>query len=403
MGVKNSLQIRDREGAEGGNIRMNNDNSRRNFVSASAAGVGLMILKPETVRGYQANSALTLGVIGVGNRGTHVTGLFAKNEFLRVAAVADIYDDQLKKASEKFSGAKTFKSAKELLASDVDAVYIATPPYLHPEHFEMAVAARKHIFMEKPAAVDVAGCQRVLAAARKADKTKRISVDFQQRYGTDYRQAYDRVKSGEFGPIRMVRAAWIGGGLPLRSGHPANEEKVRNWLYYREHSGDIIVEQNCHNLDVVNWFVGTHPTKVSGYGARAVRKEPGNILDSLGATFEFADGMVFSYSASQFTAGGYTDIGENFFCEKGTVRTTRRGYEVYNKAERGAPPQIVQTETSKADITFDATNAFVEGCRTGKIENAAFYAVESTLTAIMAREAIYSGKPMTWADLKVQL
>jgi len=383
---------------------MNNDSSRRNFVSGSAAaGVGLLILKPETVRGSQANSALTLGVIGVGNRGTHVTGLFAKNEFLRVAAIADIYDDQLEKAQQKFSGAKPFKSAKDLLASDVDAVYIATPPHLHPEHFEMAVAARKHIFMEKPAAVDVAGCQRVLAAARKADKTKRISVDFQQRYGKDYREAYDRLKSGEFGPIRMVRAAWIGGGLPLRSGHPANEEKIRNWLYYREHSGDIIVEQNCHNLDVVNWFTGTHPMKVSGYGARAVRKSPGNILDSLGATFEFADGMVFSYSASQFTAGGYTDIGENFLCEKGTVRTTRRGYEVYNKSERGAPPEIVQSETSKADITFDATNAFVEGARTGKLENAAFYAVESTLTAIMAREALYSGKPMTWADLRVQL
>jgi predicted dehydrogenase len=381
---------------------MNNDSSRRGFVSGSAAaGVGMLILKPETVRGSQANSALTLGVIGVGNRGTHVTGLFAKNEFCRVAAVADIYDDQLQKAAARFTGAKTFKSAKELVASDVDAVYIATPPYMHPEHFEMAVAARKHIFMEKPAAVDVAGCQRVLAAAKKADKTKRISVDYQQRYGVDYRQAYDRVKSGEFGPIRMVRAAWIGGGLPLRSGHPAGEEKVRNWLYYREHSGDIIVEQNCHNLDVVNWFVGSHPQRVSGYGTRAVRKSPGNILDSLGVTYEFADGMVFSFSASQFTAGGYTDIGEVFLCEKGTVRTSRRGYEVYNKAQRGAPPEIVQSDSSKADITADAVNAFIEGARTGKLENAAFYAVESTLTAIMGREAIYSGRPMTWADLKV--
>jgi myo-inositol 2-dehydrogenase / D-chiro-inositol 1-dehydrogenase len=380
---------------------MNNDSSRRGFVAGSAAaGAGLLILKPETVRGAQANSALTLGVIGVGNRGTHVSGLFAKNEFCRIAAVADIYDDQLQRAAAKFTGAKTFKSAKELLASDVDAVYIATPPYMHPEHFEMAVAARKHIFMEKPAGVDVAGCQRVLAAAKKADKTKRISVDYQQRYGVDYRQAYDRVKSGEFGAIKMVRAAWIGGGLPLRSGHPASEEKVRNWLYYREHSGDIIVEQNCHNLDVVNWFVGTHPQKASGYGARAVRKQPGNIMDSLGVTYEFPDGMVFSFSASQFTAGGYTDIGEVFLCEKGTVRTTRRGYEVYNKAERGAPPDIVQTESSKADITLDAVNAFVEGARTGKLENAAFYAVESTLTAILGREAIYSGKPMTWSDLK---
>ena len=109
-----------------------------------------------------------------------------------------------------------------------------------------------------------------------------------------------------------------------------------------------------------------HTNKVSGYGARAVRKSPGNILDSLGATFEFADGMVFSYSASQFTAGGYTDIGENFLCEKGTVRTTRRGYEVYNKSQRGAPPEIVQSETSKADITFDA-NECIRGRRAVRV------------------------------------
>lgn len=383
---------------------MRDDSSRRGFVTG-AAGMGLLLLKPETVRGSQANSALTVGLLGAGNRGTYVAGLFAKNERCVVSAVADIYEDQLKAATApgKFSTAKTFRSAKELMASDVDAVYIATPPYLHPEHFEMAVAAKKHIFMEKPAGVDVAGCQRVLAAARKADKTKRISCDFQQRYGVDYRQAYDRVKSGEFGPIRMVRAAWIGGGLPLRSGHPANEEKVRNWLYYREHSGDIIVEQNCHNLDVVNWFTGTHPVKAFGYGGQAVRKSPGNIMDNLALTFHFADGLVFSYAASQFTAGGFTDIGEVFLCEKGTIRTTRQGYEVYNKPQRGAPPEVVRSASSRADITADAVNAFIEGTRTGQIENAAFYAVESTLTAIMGREAIYSGRPWNWSDLKVQL
>jgi predicted dehydrogenase len=382
---------------------MDQSSSRRDFVKAgsAAAGVGLLILKPATVRGYQANSALTVGLVGAGNRGTYVAGVFAKNEFARIAAVADIYDDQLQKASAKFTGAKTFKSHKELLASDVDAVYIATPPFLHPEHFEAAVAARKHIFMEKPAGVDVAGCRRVLAAAKKADKTKRISMDFQQRYGVDYNEAYKRVKSGEFGGIKLVRAAWIGGGLPLRTGHPASEEKIRNWLYYRENSGDIIVEQNCHNIDVVNWFMGGHPEKASGYGGRAVRKEPGNIMDNLSVTFEYPDGTIMSYAASQFTAGGFYDVGETFFCEKATIRTSRQGYELYNQPKRGAPPAVVQSASSKGDITADAVNAFIDGARTGKVENAAFHGVESTLTSIMAREAIYSGKPMSWGDLKM--
>jgi myo-inositol 2-dehydrogenase / D-chiro-inositol 1-dehydrogenase len=375
------------------------DNTRRKFVTGSAAGAGLLILRPETVRGSQANSALTVGLIGAGRRGVAISGIFARNEFARIAALCDIYKDQLDAASAKFSGAKLFTNYKELLASDVDAVYIATPPALHPEHFEAAVAAKKHIFCEKPAGVDVAGCKRVLAAARKADKSKRISFDYQQRYGVDYNAAYNRVKNGEIGKIAMIRAAWIGGPLPVRNGHPANEEEMRNWLYYPKLSGDIIVEQNCHNLDVVNWFTGTHPVKASGYGNRALRKSPGSILDSLGVTFEFADGTIFSYSAGQFEARMYQDISETFIGEKGTIRTSRQGYQFFDKPNR--EPQMIQSPSSKADITKDAVDAFIDGARSGKIENAAFWAVESTLTAVMAREAIYSGKPMTWADLKV--
>ena len=196
----------------------------------------------------------------------------------------------------------------------------------------------------------------------------------------------------------MIRAAWIGGGLPLRTGHPQSEEKMRNWLYYPDYSGDIIVEQNCHNLDVVNWFTGTHPVKASGYGNRALRKQPGSILDDLAVTFEFADGTVFSYAAGQFDNRIFEDISETFIGEKGTIRTSRQGYQFFTKPRQ--QPEVVQSATSKADITKDAVDKFVLGARTGNIENAAFWAVESTLTAIMAREAIYSGKPMTWDDLK---
>lgn len=375
---------------------MNDAQNRRDFVRASGVAASFAILRPELVRGAQANSALSVGLIGAGRRGTYVSGLFAKNEFAKITMICDIYDDQLAAATQKFSGAKTFKNIDDLLASDVDAVYIATPPYLHPEHLEKAVAARKHIFMEKPAGVDAAGCLRVMAAGKKADKSKRITVDYQQRYGKDYKKAYEIVKSGQIGGIKAVRAAWIGGGLPVRSGHPSNEEKVRNWLFYREYSGDIIVEQNCHNLDVVNWFTGKHPVKAFGYGGRAVRKDIGNIMDNLAATYEFDDGLVLSYSANQITQGGYRDVGEVFFCEKGTIATSRQGYTLWNSNERGAKPIEVVTS---GDITQDAVNEFVEGARTGKIENAAQSAAESTLTAILAREAIYSGKELHWDKL----
>ncbi len=373
---------------------MKDHTTRRDFFRNSAvAGAGVALVRPAAVRGTQAGSALSVGLIGCGRRGVYVSGLFAKNEFARIAAVCDIYDDQIQAATQKFSGAKTFKNYRDLLASDVDAVYIATPPHLHPEHFEAAVEARKHIFMEKPAAVDPAGCRRVIAAAKKADKTKRISVDYQQRYGKDYRAAREIVKSGRLGAIKMVRAAWIGGGLPVRKGHPGKEEKMRNWLFYREYSGDIIVEQNCHNLDVVNWFMDSHPVKAAGYGGRQVRTDIGNIMDNLAATFQFGNGVVFSYSANQFGSANFSDISETFLCEKGAITTSRGGYSLYDKPQRNAPPVQVVT---KGDITQEAVNEFIEGARTGKIENAAFFAAESTLTAIMAREAIYAGKEMTW-------
>jgi predicted dehydrogenase len=367
--------------------------SRRGLITAGAAG-SLLILKPQLVRGAQANSALSVGLIGCGRRGVYVSGLFVKNEFAKIAALCDIYDDQIEAASKKFSGARTFKDYRELLASDVDAVYIATPPYLHPEHFEAAVKARKHIFMEKPAGVDPAGCRRVVAAAKQADTTKRITVDYQQRYGKDYRRAYEIVKSGELGAIKMIRAAWLGGGLPVREGVAPTEEQMRNWLFYRAKSGDIIVEQNCHNLDVVNWFMGTHPVKAFGYGGRQVRTNIGDIMDNLAATFHFANGVVFSYSANQFSTGSFNDISETFICERGAITTSRKGYRVFRGKE--TPPEEVLTQ---GDITQDAVNEFIEGARSGQIENAAFTAAESTLTAIMARESIYSGKEMNWQQV----
>lgn len=371
---------------------MSDNSSRRDFVTASGVAAGFMILNPQAVRGSQSNSALSLGLIGCGGRGMYVSGIFVKNEFAKVTAVCDIYEDKLSAATEKYSGAKPFKNFKDLLATDVDAVLIATPAFLHPEHFEAAVAARKHIFMEKPAAVDAAGCRRVVAAARKADKTKRITVDYQQRYGKDYRKARQIVSSGELGAIKMIRAAWLGGGPPIKSGHSENEEKIRNWFFYRELSGDILVEQDCHNIDVVNWFTGSHPVRVNGYGSRQIRTY-GNIFDNLACTFQFADGRIFSYSANQFRTPGFDDVSETFVCEKGAINTSRRGYAVYRDKQ---PPERVET---KYDITNDAVNEFIEGARTGKLENAAFSAAESTLTAVMALEAIVRGREMTWDQI----
>jgi len=363
--------------------------SRRQFSSAAAS----FLIAAKTVRGTDANSALSLGLLGCGNRGMYVSGIFAKNEFLRVAAYCDIYQDKLDKAAAKYSGAKAYKDYRDLLASDVDAVLIATPAFLHPEHFEAAVKARKHIFCEKPAGVDPGGVRRFQAAARKADPTKRISMDFQQRYGKDYRRAHEIVASGELGAIKMVRAAWLGGGAPVQSGHAPSEEHIRNWFFYRKYSGDILVEQDCHNLDVVHWFLDKNPAKVAGYGSRMVRTQIGDVFDNVSCSFQYGDGTILSYSANQFGAPGWSDVSETFMCEKGAVQTSRKGFSVFRK---GVDVERVETTY---DITNDAVNEFIEGARTGQIENAALWGAESTFAAVMALEACVTGKETTWEKI----
>jgi myo-inositol 2-dehydrogenase / D-chiro-inositol 1-dehydrogenase len=370
---------------------MTQETTRRSFVRTAGAAT-FSIVSAQSVRGSQANSAVTIGLVGCGNRGMYVSGLFAKNEHARVAAFNDIYEDRFQVAAKQYSGAKRHNTLDAMLNDkSIDALLIATPAFLHPEHFERAVAAKKHIFLEKPAGVDAAGCHRVIRAAKQADPTKRITMDYQQRYGKDYRKARETVRSGELGRVLQIRAAWMGGGPPIKKGHPKEEERIRNWFFYRELSGDILIEQDCHNIDVVNWFMGTHPIRVSGAGARMSRTDIGDIYDSLSCTFQFEDGTIFSYAANQFGAApGYSDVSETFVCEKGTVNVSRRGYSIYRQ---GKPVEEAKTTH---DIALDNVNEFVEGVRTGKTENAALWGAESSLVAVMALTACTSGQPMTW-------
>lgn len=380
--------------------------SRRNLLAAPG---GILILKPETARGSLANSSVAAGLLGCGRRGLFDASLFAKTPGVRIAAVCDIYPDHVARALELFPGAKTVKSLDELLAAGIDAVILATPPFQRPEQFEIAASARVHVYMEKPLAVDTAGCRRMLAASEKADPRKRISVGFQQRYGKDYLKAYSILRSGQMGSIQMIRASWMSGDLPLRKGHPASEEKMRNWVWYKDTSGDIVVEQDCHNFDVVNWFMGSHPERVTGYGGRRLRTY-GDNLDNLSLSFEFAGGVHFSYAANQFCTRGYRDIGETFICEKGAIHTSRQGYRWFNKVVDETPvdkgyrtptPEEEPSEVfTKYDITEDAVASFIDGVRSGKTENAVPSAVETMYTALMARQAIYTGKEVTWKEIQ---
>ncbi|MCI0628378.1 MAG: Gfo/Idh/MocA family oxidoreductase [Acidobacteria bacterium] len=366
--------------------------SRRNLIKAAA------LIPFGAVRGTLANTAVTVGVIGSGGRGSRDAELLLKHTDARLVALCDVFDDRIDRAKKAIpiENPKVYRNYRDLLASDVDAVIIATPVYPHPEHFEDAVKAGKHIYIEKPAAVDVAGCKRVIRAAKSADRKLNISFGFQQRYGPGYRKAKQLIDSGGIGPIRMAHSHWIKGAVtgdekpaPL----PRNEEeKIRQWFFWRDTSGDVIVETYCHGIDVLNWFLGGHAGKAYGAGGRTIEKR-GDIMDHCDLTFTYPNKVQAMLTGTQVAPQFYRSVNEQFFGATGVVETAREYWTHY----RGRNDAV--TEKEPRDITADAMEEFVRRIREGKPENTGVRSAESTLTAIMGRMAIDLAREVTWEEM----
>jgi myo-inositol 2-dehydrogenase/D-chiro-inositol 1-dehydrogenase len=366
--------------------------SRRNLMKAAS------LVPFQAVRGTAANSAVTVGLIGSGGRGTFDAGLLVKNTGARLVALCDIFDDRIERARRNIpvENPKIYKDYHALLSSDVDAVVIATPVFLHPEHFEAAVKAGKHIYMEKPAGLDVAGCKRVIRAADSADRRLNITFGFQQRYGQGYRKAHQLVSSGAIGPIRMAHAHWIKGALggnEKPAPPPRNhEEKIRQWKVWRDTFGDIIVETYCHGIDVLNWFLGAHPLKAYGTGGRTVENR-GDIMDHLDVTFTYPNNLQAVLTGAQLTPAFYRSVNEQFFGAEGVIETARE-YWTHFRA-RGE----TSTEKSPREITIDALEEFVRRIRDNQPENTGVRAAESTLTAVLGRMAIDLKREVAWEEM----
>ena len=366
--------------------------TRRRAMQAAA------IVPFQTVRGTAANSAPTVGVIGTGGRGTYDATLLTKNTGARVTALCDIAEDRIERARKAIGaeGARAYKDYRELLASDVDAVIITTPVFLHPEHFEAAVKAGKHIYVEKPAGVDVAGVKRLMRAADSADRKLNITFGFQQRYGPGYRKARKLVESGGIGPIRMAHAHFIKGvftgdekpGLP-----PATyEERVRQWHVWKDMFGDIIVETYCHTIDVLNWFLDGRPERAYGTGGRTVEKR-GDVLDHCDVTFTYHDGVQAVLTGAQLTPRFYRHVNEVFYGSKGVIETHREYWTHYRDRNDAV------TEREPRDITIEALSEFARRIQEGTPENTAMRGAESTLTAILGRMAIEQRREVSWEEM----
>jgi myo-inositol 2-dehydrogenase / D-chiro-inositol 1-dehydrogenase len=397
--------------------------SRRRFLKASAStGVGLMFVPAASVFGTPANSSMGLGVIGCGGRGTYDTSVFVENTEVRLTALHDLFDDRLnafKGRFDKFAEQKGYagvqsanifrggKAYEKLVQSkDVDIVLVTSPPYFHPDHFEAAVAAGKHVYLEKPVSSDVAGAQRVIKTGRAANGKVCMHVGFQKRYDEGYKTVIEKIHAGEIGDIVLGQTYYYTNDLDRRekTGLSDLENRLRNWVFDKALSGDIITEQNIHILDIVNWALKAHPVKAVGTTGRALRKEvagvPGDYLcnDHFILTYTYPGDVHISFNSNQFKNKGYRQSGERFFGSLGVADTLQSGpAKIISNKDQGIVTYNGPVDLHKANIA--KMQAMVESIKSGKFDNQTEQGADTTLTTILGRMAAYSGKEVTWDSM----
>jgi myo-inositol 2-dehydrogenase/D-chiro-inositol 1-dehydrogenase len=400
--------------------RLEKTRSRRDFVKTGvAAGAGLLIVPSATAFGSSANSSLGLGIIGCGGRGNYDGGQFIQNTDVRITALMDLFDDRLEstradfdKIAEEKSYAKIpssnifkgWRSYENLVQSkDVDLVLITSPPYFHPDHLEAAVAAGKHVYLEKPVATDVSGCLRVIKAGNQAKGKVSIHVGFQKRYDEGYRTVIGKIHAGEIGQIALGQTFYYTNDIDRQNkeGMAELEARVRNWVFDKALSGDILVEQNIHIIDVVNWALKSHPVKAVGTCGRSVRKEVGGIPadflcnDHFILTYFYPGDVHISFNSNQFRNKGYRQQGERFFGALGVSETMHSGpAKITLSKEQGI--KLYEGPVNLHAAIGTKMKALVESIKSGKFENQAEQGAETTLTTILGRMAAYSGKEVTW-------
>ncbi len=375
---------------------------RRTFLkTATATTAGLLILNPGSALGADANSKLEIGVLGCGGRGPWIGNLFQENTATKVVALHDAFKDRVDKAAKQLDVPENRRYTgldgyKELLASHVDAVAIISPPYFHPEQAVAALQAGKHVYLAKPIGVDVPGCLAIVEAAKKANGKLTTLVDFQTRNNPLFREAAKRIHDGEVGKPAVVQGYSHTGRLGVKPSPRPEESRLRNWVFDIALSGDIIVEQNVHVLDVVNWYLQGHPVEARGTGGRTVRTDIGDCWDHFIVTFTYPNDVQVDFSSTQFTQG-YDDICIRLFGSSGTVES-HYGGEVYLKNKQGGWPGG-KTESIYKDGAVNNMKDFCASVRDGKYLNNAEDAAHSTMAGILGRTAAYENRTVTWDEM----
>lgn len=380
--------------------------SRREFIASSAAaGAGLFMI------GAAADSAaqerpLRAGLVGTGRRGTGAAlDLLKADANVTLVGAADIFPDALAKGREKlakfgdrvklddgncFHGIEAYK---QLLALNIDLVLLCTPPAFRPTHLRAAVEAGKHVFSEKPAAVDPAGIRSVIESGKIAEqKGLSIVAGTQRRHQVQYRDLIPRIHEGAIGDIVAAEAYWVGDygyypAVPRQEGWTDVEAQLRNWNYFTWLSGDHIVEQHVHNLDIINWALQAHPIKAFGLGGRQQRTGPefGHIYDHFAVEFEYPNGVRVQSMCRQ-NADTYSRVAERIVGTKG-ICDPRKGI---------TGEKTYEWKGDDSNPYEDEHRHLVASIRAGQPLNEARTVAESTMVAIMGRMACYTGQEITW-------
>ena len=389
---------------------------RREFLTAGAAAAAVSLL-PTAVHA-KGNDTLKVGLIGCGGRGSGAVKdcLEASGRAeasVKLWAVGDVFEGKARGQAANYT--KQFKEKVELgdrvfggldayqkvIDSGADLIILATPPGFRPAHLEAAIKAKKHVFTEKPVAVDGPGIRRVLALVEEAKKNgTAVVAGTQRRHQAGYIETIKQIHGGAIGDIVGGRCAWIGQGIwfhPRKQGVSDTEYQLDNWYHFNWLCGDQMVEQHVHNLDVINWALRAHPIKATAIGARSYRndgkpgdanfRDPnvwGNIWDHITVEYEYPNGVIItSYGAH--IPNVKTDVSESIVGTKGTSRIS--SYQI-NKERVFKGEEINPYVQEHIDL--------LNSIRAGKPLNELQAVAESTLTAILGREAAYTGQSLTF-------
>lgn len=386
-------------------VAMNPVSSRRNFLKKStvlAASAGLFHV------GWAETGGLTLKValVGCGGRGGGRRGALANfieaagllGHQVEIVAVADIFAGQAARVAERFAvpanrvmvGALAYQQVME---TDAEFVILATPPNFRPIHLAAAVAADKHVFLEKPIAIDPPGVRHVMALGEEG-RTKGLCLvaGTQRRHSLNYLTNQAKVEAGAIGEILGGVVMWNGTVpfmAPRQPGQSNRDYLLRNWINFVEMSGDHIVEQHVHNLDVANWFIGRTPVSAVGMGGRA-RRVTGNQYDFFSVDYDYGDGVHINSQCRQM-AGAYGRVGESF---RGTEGEVLGGGKL-----TGRDVSIPEIKVLSEDGMIQEHVDLIAGVLNDAPENRVQGVAESTMTALMGRISAYTGKLVRWRDL----